>query len=70
MDDLSYDELRYEDAPSVAGPLLTGLVVLLIAVLGAPQVWEALRSKHFGPELVFYPVLALSLGHLALRRSR
>ena len=70
MDDLSYDELQYEEAPSVAGPLLTGLVVLLIAVLGAPQVWDALRSKDFGPELIFYPVLALALGHVALRRLR
>ena len=70
MDDLSYDELLYEEAPSVAGPLLTGLVVLLIGVLGAPQVWDALRSRDFGPELVFYPVLALALGRLALRRSR
>ena len=52
------------------GPVLTGLVVLLIAVLGAPQVWDALRSRDFGPELVFYPVLALALGHVALRRSR
>ena len=70
MDDLSYDELRYEQAPSAAGPHLTALVVLLIAVLGAPQVWDALRSRDFGPELVFYPVLALALGHVALRRSR
>ncbi len=70
MDDLSYDEVRYEEAPPAASPLLTGLVVLLIAVLGAPQVWDALRSKDFGPELVFYPVLALALGHVALRRSR
>ncbi|MCW2681398.1 MAG: hypothetical protein JWM62_2799 [Frankiales bacterium] len=70
MDDLSYDELRYEEAPSVAGPLLTGLVVLLIAVLGAPQVWDALRSGDPGPELVFFPVLGLALGLLAVRRSR
>ena len=70
MDDLSYDELRYEQAPSAAGPVLSGLVVLLIAVLGAPQMWDALRDRDFGPELVFYPVLALALGHVALRRSR
>ena len=70
MDDLSYDEVRYEEAPSVAGPLLTGMVVLLIAVVGAPQVWDALRSRDFGPELVFYPVLVVALGHLALRRAR
>ena len=70
MDDLSYDEVQYEEAPSVAGPLLTGLVVLLIAVLGGPQVWDALRSGDFGPELVFYPVLALALGHVTFRRLR
>jgi hypothetical protein len=70
VDDLSYDEIRDEEAPSAAGPLLTGLVVLLVALLGAPQVWDALHSRDFGPELVFYPVLALSLGHLALRRAR
>jgi hypothetical protein len=70
MDDLSYDELRYEEAPSAAGPLLTGLVLLLIAVLGAPQVWNALRAWDFGPELVFYPVLGAAIGHLAIRRAR
>lgn len=64
------DDLSEGRAPSAAGPLLTGLVVLLIAALGAPQVWEALRSREFGPELIFYPVLVLALGHVALRRSR
>jgi hypothetical protein len=72
MDDLSYDELRYEPPPppTTAGPLLTGLVVLLIAVLGAPPVWNALRSGQFGPELVFYPVLGVALARLAVRRAR
>jgi hypothetical protein len=70
MDDLSYDELRYEEAPSVAGPVLTGLVVLLIVVLGAPQVWDVLQSGHFGPALVYYPVLAVALGHLAAKGRR
>jgi hypothetical protein len=70
VDDLSYDELRYEEAPSATGPVLTGLVVLLIAVLGASPVWDALRAWEFGPALVFYPVLVLALGHLALQRSR
>ncbi len=67
MDDLSYDEVRYEEAPSAASPLLTGLVVLLIAVLGAPQVWDALRSGDFRPALVFYPVLGAAFGYLAVR---
>jgi hypothetical protein len=70
MDDLSYDELRYEEAATAPGALWTGLVVLLIAVLGAPQVWDVLRDRQFGPALVFYPVLGIALGTLALRRSR
>ena len=70
MDDLSYDELQYEEAPSTSGQVLTGLVVLLIAVLGAPQVWEVLRSGEFGPAVVYYPVLCVALGHLAVRGRR
>ena len=66
-DDLSYDELVYTESPSPAGSLLTGLVVLLIAVLGAPQVWDALRDNDFRPALIFYPVLGVAFGHLALR---
>jgi hypothetical protein len=66
-DDLSYDELVYSEPPSPAGSLLTGLVVLLIAVLGAPQVWDALRDNDFRPALVFYPVLGAAFGYLALR---
>jgi hypothetical protein len=69
-DDLSYDELSYEEAPAEVGPVLSGLAVLLIAVLGAPQVWEALRSGGFAPALVFYPVLAAACGYLAVQRSR
>ena len=70
-DDLSYDELRYVEAPSEPGPVLTGIVVLLIAVLGAPQVWDALRDGAFRPALVFYPVLGVALGYLAVKgRSR
>lgn len=70
MDDLSYDELGYEEASSAAGPVLTGLVVLLIVVLGAPQVWNVLESGHFGPALLYYPVLAVALGHLAAKQGR
>ena len=58
------------DQKVAGGPVLTGLVVLLIALLGAPAVWDALSSRDFGPELVFYPVLGLALGHLAVRRAR
>ena len=68
-DDLSYDELVYEEAPAATGQLLTGLVVLLIALLGAPQVWDALRDNDFRPALVFYPVLGAAFGYLALRGS-
>ena len=70
MDDLSYDELRYEEAPSAAGQVLTGLVVLLIVVLGAPQVWDVLQSGRFGPALLYYPVLAVALGYLAVKGRR
>ena len=66
-DDLSYDELVYADGPSPTGSILTVLAVLMIAVLGAPQVWDALRDNDFRPALVFYPVLGIALGHLALR---
>lgn len=66
-DDLSYDELVYTDAPSPTGSALTGLVVLMITVLGAPQVWDALRDNDFRPALVFYPVLGIAFGYLALR---
>ena len=70
MDDLSYDELQYEEAPAAGGQVLTGLVVLLIAVLGAPQVWDVLRSGDFGPAVLYYPVLCLALGYLAVRGRR
>jgi hypothetical protein len=70
VDDLSYDEMQYEEAPSVAGPVLTGLVVLLIVVLGAPQVWDVVRSGSFGPAVLYYPVLAVALGYLAARGRR
>ncbi len=66
-DDLSYDELRYEAAPAAAGSALTGLVVLLIGVLGAPPVWDALQDQDFRPALVFYPVLGAAFGYLAVK---
>ena len=68
-DDLSYDEPASGDLVEerAGGQVLTGLVVLLITVLGAPQVWDALRGGGFGPALLFYPVLAVAVGHLALR---
>jgi hypothetical protein len=70
MDDLSYDELQLDQTPPAPSPLWTGLVVLLIAVLGAPQVWDVLRERDFDPALVYYPVLVGALGAVALRRSR
>ena len=42
-------------------------MVLLIAVLGAPQVWAAVRGDGVGPALVFYPVLGIAFGYLAVR---
>ena len=60
-------------APTRQGtePVLTGLVVLLVTVLGGPQVWDALRSGDVGLELLFYPVLAAAFGYhvVAGRRS-
>jgi hypothetical protein len=68
-DDLSYDDLVYEEAPSSLRQVLTGLVVVLTAVLGAPQVWDALQRGDFGPELVFFPVLVVALGWLTVKGS-
>ena len=51
-----------------AGPALTGLVVLAVAVLGLPQVWADVRSGSLGLESVFYPVLGIALGHVAVSR--
>lgn len=68
-DDLSYDDLVHRQAPSPLRQVLTGLLVVLIAVLGAPQVWEAVRTADFGPELVFFPVLVVALGRLTVRGS-
>ena len=70
MDDLSDDELVYEEPATAARPFLTGVVVLLITVLGAPAVWNVLRSGDFGPALLYYPVLAVALGSLVLQRTR
>ena len=44
--------------------------MLLIAVLGAPQVWDALQDHDFRPALVFYPVLAIAFGYLAVKGRR
>jgi len=64
------DELVDRSLSAAATPVISGIAVLVITVLGAPQVWEAVRSRDFGVELVFYPVLAAALGHLALRGRR
>ena len=67
-DDLSYDAVRYDAAPSaLPGQLITGLAVLLIALLGVPEVWDALSDGRFGPAVVFYPVLLVAFVHLGLR---
>ena len=51
---------------------LTGLVVLLVVVLGTPQVLSDLRSGQLGLESVFFPVLLVAFGYLAVsqRASR
>ena len=66
-DDLSYDELVYADAPSPTGSVLTGARRAADHRAGAPQVWDALRDNDFRPALVFYPVLGIAFGYLALR---
>ena len=48
--------------------LLTGLIVLLVAVIGAPQVWSALRGGDLGIETAFFPVLGAAFGYLAVSR--
>ncbi len=53
---------------AVRTQLLTGLIVLLVAVLGAPQVWAALRGGDLGVELAFFPVLGAAFGYLAVSR--
>lgn len=51
-----------------SGPALTGLLVLVIAVLGVPQVWADLHSRAPGLESVFFPVLGIAFGYLAVSR--
>ncbi len=52
-----------------AGTVLTVLVVLLIAVLGVPQVWaDVTGSGGLGLESVFFPVLGVAFGVLAVSR--
>ena len=51
-----------------AGPALTGLVVLLVVVLGLPQVWDDVRSGELDLSTVFFPVLAVAFGYLAVAR--
>ena len=62
------DDVRDRPVRREATPALTLLVVLLIAVLGLPQVWNDLRSGHLGLESVFYPVLGIAFGYLAVSR--
>ena len=58
-----------EPRPSTAaGPGLTGLVVLAVLALGAPQVWSELRAGAPGLGSVFFPVLFVALGSLAVSR--
>ena len=58
-----------EPRPSTApGPGLTGLVVLAVLALGAPQVWSELRAGSPGLGSVYFPVLGAALGYLAVSR--
>ncbi|MCW2616613.1 MAG: hypothetical protein JWN08_3607 [Frankiales bacterium] len=47
---------------------LTGLIVLVIAVLGLPEVWQALRDGDAGVETVFFPVLGAAFLYLAVAK--
>ena len=55
---------------TTAGPALTGLVLLAVVVLGAPQVWTELRAGAPGLGSVFFPLLLLAVGSLAVSRRR
>ena len=53
---------------SLRAQLLPALVLLLVAVLGLPQVWAGLRSGDLGVEVVFYPLLGAVFGWLTVSR--
>jgi hypothetical protein len=60
---------RVADARAAGGHGLTGLVVLLIAVLGVPQVWaDVTGGGGLGLESVFFPVLGIAFPCLAVSR--
>ena len=67
------DRLERDGGPvrerDTAGTALTVLVVLLIAVLGVPQVWaDVTGGGGLGLESVFFPVLGVVFGVLAVSR--
>ena len=68
MDDLSYDELVWHEQDSPVGPLLTGLAVLVVALLGAPQVWGALVGGDLDWQVAFFALLVAAL--VPVLRSR
>ena len=60
--------MRDRRTPTAPGPALTGLVLLAVVVLGVPQVWSDLRSGRPGLSSVFFPVLLVAVGSLAMSR--
>ena len=60
--------VRDRGTSTAPGPGLTGLVLLAVVVLGLPQVWADLSSGALGLESVFFPVLFLAFGYLAVAR--
>ncbi len=53
---------------TVPGPGRTALVLLAVVVLGSPQVWSEMRAGSPGLGSVFFPVLLVAVGSLAVSR--
>ncbi len=71
LESLDEQPLAWPDAgPREPGPVLTGLVLLLVVVLGTPRVWADLGSGTLGLESVFFPVIGIAFACLAVSRRR
>ncbi len=64
-------DLRERPTGTAASPLLTALSVVVVVVLGGPQVWADLSGGGPGLASVYFPVLGVALLCLAVsRRTR